>query len=223
MKQAIKEFERIIRKYDLDYDQVQYSIKKARKNMHLQAPERKKELPVLLSDDEMMRFRMAVLQHGDLRKIVMIDLMYLSGLRVSEALNLRVSDIYPGSCKIYIHHGKGKKDRYVLYPASIQYKIRDLLRIAGDGYLFRNPTTNKPYSARSIQLYCKRIAAECGIKKDVHPHLFRHHFATALSADGMTADKLGVLMGHASPESTKVYQHVTPEAMRGQYDHVFNR
>ena len=222
MQQTINDICKIIRKHDLSYDQFQYACKQARQKMNLKLPTRRKRLPVLLTDTELNTFLSVLATEGDLKKILIFDLMLYSGLRVNEALNIEVKDIYIQDRKILIRQGKGNKDRYVLYPANIQFKVIAMINSCKD-YLFRNPSMNKPYSNRTVQLWAKEIAKKSGIEKDVHPHLFRHHFATMMKKKGMPDEHVSTLMGHSSMQSTKTYTHLTPESFQGEYDVIVNQ
>ena len=217
MQNVIKDLERLYRKYDLDYDGIQYANRCARKNMNIKPPKRAKKLPVLLSEDELRSFMARVMDQADLSKMLIYDLMLYSGLRVSEVLNIKVEDVYPKEGKILIRQAKGSKDRYILYPDSVRFKMEMILKTAKE-YLFRNPQTNNPITARTVENWCKSLAKQAGITKNVHPHLFRHHFATNAKTHGMSDETVALLMGHSNVQSTKTYTHLTLETIRGEYN-----
>ena len=139
----------------------------------------------------------------------MLLLLYSSGLRVSELLNLRWKDIDEERRQLFVDGGKGRKDRFTLlslnaigftqYYMSL-YHPKDLL--------FEGQSGNK-YSQKSINLIIHRAAFLARIQKNVSAHTLRHSFATHLLEQGVDLRYIQALLGHESSKTTERYTHVT--------------
>ena len=134
-----------------------------------------------------------------------ISLMYDCGLRVSEVVNLKISDIDSSNMQIIIIQSKGRKDRKIkltqvllalLRSYFVEYKPKD--------YLFEGQFKEQ-YSQRSCQEIVKQLCKKAGIKKNFSPHKFRHGFAMALLENGSTMAEIQNQMGHESEKTTKIY------------------
>ena len=139
-------------------------------------------------------------------------LMVDAGLRASEALALKREHVELERGLIYVF-GKGNKERIV---PIITSRLRKLLeeRAAVDGYLTVNPATKRPYT--SIKKALSRAAAKAGVEKHVYQHLLRHSFGTTAAIAGMSMAAVQDIMGHADPETTKVYQNLAAKYLQEQ-------
>ena len=140
-----------------------------------------------------------------------IMLMYGSGLRVGEVINLKPADIDSKQMIIRVLQGKGKKDRIVQLDIDLLLLLRNYFK----GYL---PTHNlfygqlgkdKPYTERSINEFLKKYARLSNIKRNVHAHLLRHSFATSSLEMGTDIRIIQKLLGHSSIKTTLAYTHVS--------------
>ena len=143
-----------------------------------------------------------------------LTLLYSSGLRISEVINLKFEDLDSESMLIHIRDGKGAKDRMVpLAPNVLQ-----LLRIYYKNYnplifLF-NGAENKQYSATSIRRVLQRAVQKAFIKKTVTRHTLRHSYATHLLERGTDLRYIQVLLGHSSVKTTEIYTHVSTQNLQ---------
>lgn len=140
---------------------------------------------------------------------VILYVGYSAGLRVSEIVNLKISDIYSGSMQIRIEQGKGKKDRMVM----LSEKVLELLRTYYIKYkpaywLFEGPK-GEQYSVRSVQEILKKAKALAGIVHKGSVHTLRHSFATHLLEGGTDLRLIQELLGHTSIKTTAIYTHIT--------------
>jgi site-specific recombinase XerD len=136
--------------------------------------------------------------------------IYSAGLRIGEAINLKIKDIDSQRMQIRIEQAKGKKDRYTL----LSPKTLDILRHYFKEYhpqkwLFEGQTAGEKYSVRSIQNIFGAAVEKAGIKKDVSVHTLRHSFATHLLENGTDLRYIQSLLGHESSKTTEIYTHVT--------------
>ena len=189
----------------------------------LEAPKLKRSLPDVLSFDE-IESMIAVIDlskpEGGRNKAI-LETMYSCGLRVSEVVNLRVSQLYPDVGFVRVI-GKGDKERLVPVGSSaIKYIAiyKNNIRVhatpvkGNEDILFLNNRGSK-LSRVMIFYIIKDLAIKAGIKKTVSPHTFRHSFATHLVEGGADLRAVQEMLGHASITTTEIYTHLDREFLR---------
>lgn len=177
-----------------------------RKEYYIERPRQELKLPTVLSEEEVkaLFYRTHYIKHK-----CMLFLLYSAGLRVSELLNLKQSDIDSDRRMIYVRAGKGKKDRVTLFSASAYAYIVDYIAlIKPKNWLFEGPD-GRPYSASSVNKIIKRSARAAGITKRVSAHTLRHSFATHMLEQGTDLRYIQTLLGHESSRTTERYTQVT--------------
>ena len=181
-------------------------------------PRQEKKLPVILSRKEVYSLFREI-TNPKYRTI--LQTMYASGLRITEAVSLRISDIDSDRMQIRVRLGKGRKERLtVLSPTllSILRSYWDIYRPRE--YLFESRGTREPLTRKSLQLVCPVAARKAGIKKRVTPHTMRHCFATHLLDAGNDLRTIQILLGHTSIRSTQRYLHVTTSMIKTAGDQL---
>jgi site-specific recombinase XerD len=192
---------------------------------------RDKKLPRFLSIDEMNRLSEAphlnneILSHIANRDAVIIDLLYATGLRVSEVFYINIDDIdfELNSVKVI---GKGSKERIVFfgnYTGDLLTQYIANFRSAflnkidrKEAALFLSQKGNR-LSVRSIQQRIKRYTKLAGLDKSVHTHTLRHTYATHMLNGGADLRIVQDLLGHASPNTTQIYTHISSLEARKSY------
>ena len=145
---------------------------------------------------------------------VMLKLCYGMGLRVSEIVNLKISDIDSGNMQVLIEQAKGKKDRYVNLPESILDDLRSYYKEYRPGkYLFEGQSGGK-YSVRSVQQVFKSAMIKAKINKEVGIHGLRHSFATHLLENGTDISYIQNLLGHNDIKTTMRYTRVAKKNLK---------
>ena len=140
-------------------------------------------------------------------------LIYSAGLRRSELINLKISDIDSERMVVHIKGAKGKKDRISLLSENILHLLRDYYKIYKLRiYLFEGATGEK-YSSSSVANSLKKSAQRAGIKKRVTPHVLRHSFAAHLLEQGTDLRYIQESLGHNSSKTTEIYTHVSKKAI----------
>lgn len=139
----------------------------------------------------------------------MLFLIYSSGLRAGELINLKIKDIDGEMMRVFIRGGKGKKDRVSI----LSQKALDVLRQyfkehRPKEYLFEGATGGK-YSDTSLRKVFQQAMARSKINRNVSLHSLRHSFATHLLEKGVDIRYIQVLLGHNSSKTTEVYTHIT--------------
>jgi integrase/recombinase XerD len=165
---------------------------------------RPKKLPVVLSQSEVGQLLAAPKK---LKHRAILTTLYAAGLRVSELVGLRVTDLDSQRMAIRVRQGKGNKDRYVM----LSPKLLELLR---EYWKERRPKERLfPVSKRCVQLLCARMARKAKLSKRISPHTLRHCFATHLLENGENIRKIQVLLGHRNVQTTARYLHVSMETI----------
>lgn len=191
---ALKLFFKIVKQTSIEIDKIH-------------RPKREKILPNVLSKEEVK----AILETPkNIKHKAMLSLIYSCGLRRSELLNLRPSDIDSKRNIVFIKQSKGKKDR--ITPLSL--KMLELLRsyykeCSPQTYLFEGREKNTPYSARSLEEVLKKSIKLATINKPVTLHWLRHSYATHLLESGTDLRYIQELLGHNSSKTTEIYTHVS--------------
>jgi len=180
-------------------------------DLDLTRPKKEKKLPVVLAKEEV---RSIIGATHNLKHKTLLSLIYSGGLRVGEAINLKVDAIDSDRMLIHIKGAKGKKDRYTLLSHSFLDTLRAYYKqYQPKTYLFEGQTGEK-YSTSSAQWILKKAVAACGIEKKVTLHTLRHSFATHLLEGGTDIRYIQALLGHQSPKTTMIYTHVTENSIK---------
>jgi integrase/recombinase XerD len=136
-------------------------------------------------------------------------LLYSSGLRISELLNLELQDIDGARKLIHVRGGKGRKDRMtILSEVANNYLQSYVEKYQPRKWVFEGPGFVR-YSAKSVNNIVKRSAKLAGIGKNISAHTLRHSFATHLLENGTDLRYIQALLGHESSKTTELYTHIT--------------
>jgi len=177
-----------------------------RKEYYVDRPIRETKLPRVLGQEEVT----ALIEFTkNVKHRCMILVLYATGIRISELLNLRWSDFDETRLQLFVNGGKGKKDRMTIVSRSCLEYVKYYMSLYGPkNHLFEGQGGGR-YSARSVNQVIRRSASEAGIMKRVSAHVLRHSFATHLLEDGIDLRYIQALMGHESSKTTERYTHVT--------------
>ncbi len=150
----------------------------------------------------------------NLKHNTMLKLSYGMGLRVSEIINLKISDIDSKSMLVFIARAKGKKDRYANLPEAVLTQLREYYTVfRPQEYLFEGQYGGQ-YSARSVQQVFHDALKKAGINKKVGLHSLRHSFATHLLEKGTDIRLIKDLLGHKDIKTTLLYTHVSDTSLQ---------
>lgn len=179
---------------------------------YLKPSRREQKLPVVLSKNEVKKIVAAL---TNIKHKCIISLMYSAGLRISEAVNLKISDIDSERMVITIKSSKGNKDRNLPLSENILLILRMYYKkYEPKQYLFEGQKGGK-YTATSIRQVFKHGVTKGGVKKHATPHTLRHSYATHLLEDGVDVRLIQKLLGHSSLNTTMIYTHIsTPKLLK---------
>lgn len=184
-----------------------------------------RKLPNVLSIEEVNKLlNFPLVNEFDYRNKAMIELMYSSGLRVSELVNLKLTDV--DLEKKYVRcFGKGSKERVVpigdVASKYLEIYINNYRDGMKKGYICDNIFLNnhgKAISRHGFIYILKNIAEATGIEREITPHVLRHSFATHLLNNGADLRSIQVMLGHESLTTTQIYTHVNNQVLRENYD-----
>ena len=172
-------------------------------------PQREKKLPVVLSVEEVRQILGRVRRW---RYRVCLSTIYACGLRLQEGLHLQISHIDGARQLVHVCHGKGGKDRYVPLPQPVLEMLRQYWGTHRDPiWLFpsTHQTVQGPMDASGLQRAFRAALLDSGIQKPATVHTLRHSYATHLLEAGLNLRLIQLYLGHASPNTTAIYTHLT--------------
>ena len=177
----------------------------------IERPRKEQKLPKVFSKQEIL----SIIEHtNNIKHRCIVSLLYSAGLRRSELLNLKLSDIDSKRMLIFISNAKNNKDRYSLLSKNV---LKDLkiyyLQWRPKEYLFEGLLGQK-YSAESVSKIVKNASIKAGIARKVTPHMLRHSFATHLLENGTDIRSIQTLLGHGNIKTTEIYTQVAVSNFR---------
>ena len=191
--------------------------------LEVRAPKAGRRLPLTLDVDQMARLlSLPAREPLQLRDLALMELLYSSGLRLGEIVGLQCSDVDLSDRQVRVL-GKGRKERIVpVGTVAVQalrawLAVRARLAVSGEGALFVG-RSGRRLGARAVQLRIAEHARAMGVPLHVHPHMFRHAFATHLLESSHDLRAVQELLGHASISTTQVYTHLDFQHLARTYD-----
>ncbi|MCI2068672.1 MAG: tyrosine-type recombinase/integrase [Bacilli bacterium] len=202
----------------------------------ISSPKQEKKLPDFLTSDEIEQLFAANRRRTDKlapRDEAIIELMFASGLRASEVVNLTLQSINMRDRLIRVF-GKGKKERIVPFTKTARDAMQEYLdglrvelaskckKTNQGAYFFLNDR-GEQLTTRGLEFIMNEIESKSGDFCKLHPHILRHSFATRLLSQGADLRTIQEMMGHESIGTTQIYTHITYTEMKGIYDKAFPR
>ena len=188
-------------------------------------PKIEKTIPNFISHDKLNEIFTSFNDSDlDIRNRLVIELLYATGLRVGELVNIKIKDIDFGAQSIKVL-GKGSKERYVFYNNTTKevlnkyLVVRKKLQKKANDYLLLNDK-GTPIKEASVRKIIQTTLMKCGIKSKITPHTFRHTFATDLLNQGLDLVNVKELLGHASLNTTSIYTHITNDRIKEVYQNT---
>lgn len=177
----------------------------------LELPKKQQLLPRLLSVEEV---RKMIEVSINLKHKTILMVLYGTGIRMSELLNLQIRDIDSNQKVIHILKGKGQKDRNVQLTDNLLHQLRIYyLAYRPKVYLFEGAKGHQ-YSQSSVNNTLKKLASRAGVNKRVSAHMIRHSYATHMMDKGVSLRFIQELLGHKSSKTTEIYTHVSQKNIK---------
>jgi len=187
----------------------------------IKSPKKEKRLPKFLTKNELRELFQVNFKNDPYgkRDRAIVELLYATGLRVSELINIKTTDIDLKKRIIKVM-GKGSKERFVIYANETKTVLEDyidngrrMLAKNNNEYLFLNKNGNK-ISAVWVRKVINKVVEQTSIKIHVSPHTLRHSFATSMLNEGADLISVKELLGHSLLETTSIYTHITDDELR---------
>ena len=192
----------------------------------IKMPKLEKKLPDYLTVEEVDKLLdIRVSTAYDLRNKAMLEVLYATGMRISELCNLTMSNLFLEDHLVKVM-GKGSKERLIpINDIAIQsleeylkFGRNDLLGTKSCEYVFISSRHTK-ITRQAFFKYIKKLCQEKGIKKNINPHILRHSFATHMLANGADLRIVQELLGHSDISTTQIYTHLSNEKLEQEYEH----
>lgn len=182
------------------------------KEINVSFMKRPSRIPEILTKGEVLKTINAI---SNAKHRLLVETIYGCGLRVSEAAKLKKEDIRLNEGVLFVRQGKGNKDRIVSLPSVLAKRLESYLILRNDEnpYVF-DSARGSHLTIKTIQTIVESAAKTAGIAKNVHPHTFRHSYATHLLENGTDIRIIQKLLGHSSLRTTEMYTHVSAAAIK---------
>lgn len=176
----------------------------------IKTPKIPKKLPIVATKDELS----ILFDHLNTKSRLLVQLIYASGLRVSELVSLKKGDLELSEGHGWVRNGKGGKDRLIIIPAHLCKEIQRFITKNKDSeYVFPGQNGSK-MSTRNVQKIIKTAVERAAINKKLSPHKLRHSFATHLLEAGNDIRVIQELLGHSNLQTTQIYTHVAKTTLK---------
>jgi integrase/recombinase XerD len=174
--------------------------------VNIKTPKIAKKLPVVLNKEEVKNLIGAAKTK---KSELLIKMLYASGLRVSELVNMKKGDLELAQKTGWVRKGKGAKDRMIILSENLVEEFQKYLPVITSEFVFVG--RKGPLSVRNVQKIISKTAKRAGITKKVTPHTLRHSFATHLLEDGTDIRVIQELLGHSNLQTTQIYTQISSE------------
>ncbi len=189
---------------------------------YIERPRKENRLPKIISETELLKLLKAT---ENIKHKTIITMLYSSGIRRGELLNLRIHDLDFEKKIIFVRGGKGNKDRTTILADKAILVLNKYLEMYKPNYWLFEGLNRKPYSPTSVLSILKKSSLKAGLNKIVRPHMLRHSFATHMLEQGVDLRFIQTLLGHSSPKTTEIYTHVTKFSLakiKSPFDAIFD-
>ena len=221
VKEKAKQLIKLLRQENPDYNYLREIFRQIRKELDVKvntgAP---KKLPQVPTEEEIAKYYEAVWKARNMQHVVMIKTLLYTGVRVTELIHIKLSDIDFDRCQMRINEGKGKKDRIVPYPTG----FREILAIHVDNSK-KNKQTNlfesswkKPYTDRGVRKILEKYTEKAGIEHSISPHKLRHFLFSWMKKQGVDDALIQPYSGHESRQSLEIYSKLSLNDAQPMYD-----
>lgn len=224
-KQKARELARYLRGERPDYEYLKQVFRHLRTELEIAIPRQSQRLPQVPSDEEIRRYYETVWRTRNFGDMVLIKTLLYTGVRVSELVSIRLSEVDLDRCQIRITQGKGSKDRVVPFPDPFKETLgmhMEQMRKKGATYLFES-SWKKRYSDRGVRRMLERYAEAAELGHNISPHQLRHYLFTWLKKQGLDDALIQPYSGHASRQSLEIYSRLAIGDAQHEYDQVIGR
>jgi integrase/recombinase XerD len=220
-----KELAKLLRNERPDYHYLKAVFRHLRTELNVSVATKAKSLPDIPTEDEMKQYYEIVWSGKNTQDLLIVKTLLYTGARVTELVNIKLSDVDFKRLQIRIESGKGGKDRMVPFPESFKeilaMHVNDM-KVSGATYLFES-SWKKLYTDRGIRKILQRYATAAGLTKTVSPHKLRHFLFTWLKKQGLDDAMIQPYSGHASRQSLEIYSRLSLAVAQEEYDQAIKK
>ena len=220
-----KELAKLLRNERPDYHYLKAVFRHLRTELNVSVVTKAKSLPDIPTEDEMKQYYEIVWSGKNTQDLLIVKTLLYTGARVTELVNIKLSDVDFKRLQIRIESGKGGKDRMVPFPESFKeilaMHVNDM-KVSGATHLFES-SWKKLYTDRGIRKILQRYATAAGLTKTISPHKLRHFLFTWLKKQGLDDAMIQPYSGHASRQSLEIYSRMSLAAAQDEYDQAIKK
>ncbi len=221
VREKAKYFCKHLKKENPDYNYLRELFRHIRKNLNIVIKSGKeKKLPYIPTEAEINKYYNTVWESRNMKHIVIIKTLLYTGVRVSELVNIKISDIDLDHCQIKVVQGKGKKDRIVPFPNAFKETLAvhiENIKKNDAKYLFES-SWKKAYSDRGIRKILMKYTKAAGIAHSISPHTLRHFLFTWMKKKGVDDALIQPYSGHDSRQSLEMYSKLSLGDCQPEYE-----
>lgn len=224
-RKKAKQLAKYLRDERPDYQYLKAVFRHLRTELAVPVETNAKKLPEIPSEDELQRYYQAVWKGGNSQDLLIIKTLLYTGARVTELVNMKLTDVDLHRCQIRIDAGKGDKDRMVPFPERFKEVLAlhmNSMKAKGASYLFES-SWKKRYTDRGIRKILERYQEAAGLTKPISPHKLRHFLFTWLKKQGIDDALIQPYSGHASRQSLEIYSRLSLSDAQNHYDKAITR
>jgi integrase/recombinase XerD len=225
LKKKAKELAKYLRKERPDYNYLKSLFKYLREELEIEVPRNARKLPYVPTEDGIKNYYKVVWNSKNFQDMLIIKVLIYTGVRVSELVNIKISDIDLLNCQIRINQGKGNKDRVVPFPEGFKEVLgihcNNILK-NNAAYLFES-SWKKKYTDRGIRKILEKYSAQAGLKTMLSPHKLRHFLFTWLKKQGIDDALIQPYSGHESRKTLEIYSKLSIAEAQEAYNEVINK
>jgi integrase/recombinase XerD len=221
-----KELSKFLREENPDYDYLKNVFKYLRKELEIEVVSKNKKLPYVPTEDELKKFYDIIWASDKHQDVIILKTFLYTGIRVSELINVKLTDVDFRNCQIRISEGKGNKDRMVPFPDTFReiLSMHCKLNTSNDikykrTYLFES-SWKKKYTDRGIRKILAKYSKEAGFERNISPHKLRHFLFTWLKRNGIDDALIQPYSGHESRKSLEIYSKLSITDAQNEYNSV---
>ncbi|SPF54575.1 putative Integrase/recombinase XerD [Candidatus Desulfosporosinus infrequens] len=224
-KKKAKELAKYLRGERPDYAYLKSLFQHLRAELEVEIPKVLKKLPYVPMEEELKRYYEVVWKSKNFQDIMIIKTLLYTGIRVSELINIKLTDVDFHYCQIRINKGKGNKDRIVPFPQSFKEMLAmhaDAMQKKQAVYLFES-SWKKKYTDRGIRKILAKYSEEAELAQSLSPHKLRHFLLTWLKKQGIDDALIQPYSVHESRKSLEIYSRLAITDAQKEYNKVINR
>jgi integrase/recombinase XerD len=220
-----KEIAKLLRNERPDYNYLKAVFRHLRTELDVAVITKTKSLPDIPTEEELKHYYETVWSSQNTQDLIIIKTLLYTGARVSELVNIQLTDVDFKRCQIRVELGKGGKDRMVPFPVSFKEVLAmhaNDMKVSGATYLFES-SWKKRYTDRGVRKILQRHATAAGLEKTISPHKLRHFLFTWLKKQGLDDAMIQPYSGHATRQSLEIYSRMSLAVAQDEYDQAIKK